>query len=414
MLTDKLARSLKPEDKPVFDGKITGLFLTPSKSGCKWTLRFTSPATGKRRDAGLGSYPQTSIAEAREKAQAMRKIIDRGEDPIDQRNKEREASTVAAAALTFEKAARQVHEDLKPGWKNEKHAAQWLSTLETYVFPKLGPRKLDAITPADCADALRPIWLDKAETASRTRQRMHTVMQWAWAHGHISANPVTVVDHILPRQSGKAEHQPAMPWRQVPKFVSQHLSGHKPTDSTRASLLFLILTAARSGEVRGATWGEMDLHLGVWTIPASRMKAKEPHRVPLSEPALQIVKSIKKCQLHETLVFPSPREKVLSDMTLTALLRRVKADSDSPGRFATAHGFRSSFRDWASEHGYARDLAERALAHTVANKVEAAYHRTDLLEQRRPLMEAWAQHVCSIAPPLESGALTDLAAEPCA
>ncbi|RQS04970.1 DUF4102 domain-containing protein [Burkholderia sp. Bp9002] len=395
MLTDKQAKALKPGDKPVFDGKVTGLLLTPSKSGSKWTLRFTSPVTGKRRDAGLGTYPETSIAEAREKALAMRKHIDNGEDPIDQRNRERESAAVAAAALTFEKAARQVHQDLKPGWKNEKHAAQWISTLETYVFPKLGNRKLDTISPGDCADALRPIWLTKAETASRTRQRMHAVMQWAWAHGHITANPLTVVDHILPKQSTKAEHQPAMPWRQVPKFVAAHLADHKPTDSTRAALLFLILTATRSGEVRGATWDEFDLLSGVWNIPAARMKAKEPHRVPLSKHALLLVKAIKERQLHDTLVFPSPREKVLSDMTLTALLRRVKAESDTPGRFATAHGFRSSFRDWASEHGYARDLAERALAHTVANKVEAAYHRTDLLEQRRPLMDAWAQHVYS-------------------
>lgn len=145
--------------------------------------------------------------------------------------------------------------------------------------------------------------------------------------------------------------------------------------------------------MRGATWDEFDLHAGVRNIPAHRMKAKEAHRVPLSEHALTLVKKVKQSQLHDALLFPSPREKVLSDMTLTALLRRVKAESDTPGRFATAHGFRSS-RDWASEHGYARDLAERALAHTVANKVEAAYHRTDLLEQRRPLMEAWAQHVC--------------------
>lgn len=186
-----------------------------------------------------------------------------------------------------------------------------------------------------------------------------------------------------------------MPWQQVPKFVDAHLAELKAGDSTRAALLFLILTATRSGEVRGAIWDEFDLHAGIWNIPAARMKAKEPHRVPLSKHALLLVKAIKERQLHDTLVFPSPREKVLSDMTLTALLRRVKAESDTLGRFATAHGFRSSFRDWASEHGYARDLAERALAHTVANKVEAAYHRTDLLEQRRPLMEAWAQHVYS-------------------
>lgn len=393
MLTDKQARALKPTDKPVFDGKITGLFLSPTKTGCKWTLRFTSPITGKRRDAGLGTYPETSIAEAREKALTMRKLIDNGTDPIDARNRDREAKAVAAAALTFEKAARQVHDELKPSWKNAKHAAQWISTLETYAFPKIGDRKLDSISPADCADVLRPIWLAKAETASRTKQRIHAVMQWAWAHGHITSNPVSVVDHILPKQSVKPEHQPAMPWRHVPDFVTAHLAKLEPGDTTRAALLLLILTATRSGEVRGATWNEFDMKARTWIIPAERMKAGEPHRVPLSNAAMALLTSMQQLQFHGTLVFPSPREKVLSDMALTALLRRVKAGSDTPGRIATAHGFRSSFRDWASEHGYARDLAERALAHAVTNKVEAAYHRTDLLEQRRPLMEAWGRQV---------------------
>ncbi|WP_244143474.1 tyrosine-type recombinase/integrase [Paraburkholderia sacchari] len=301
---------------------------------------------------------------------------------------------MAAAALTFGKAARKVHEELKPGWKNEKHAAQWISTLENYVFPKIGDKPLDAITPADCAEVLRPIWLEKAETASRTRQRMHAVLQWAWAHGHITANPASVVYHLLPKQNAKKEHQPAMPWNDLPEFAKAQLRDIEAADSTLAALLFAILTAARSGEVRGVTWGEFDLDSAVWTISGSRMKAGEPHRVPLSSVALALIKRLKEAKRHETLVFPSPRGKVLSDMTLTALLRRVKAKSDTPGRVATLHRFRSSFRDWASEHGYARDLAERTLAHTVANKVDAAYHRTDLLEQRRPMMKAWATHVC--------------------
>jgi integrase len=175
--------------------------------------------------------------------------------------------------------------------------------------------------------------------------------------------------------------------------VRDHLSERQPEDMTRAALLFAILTAARSGEVRGATWSEFDLAAAVWTVPGERMKAKVPHRVALSRPAAALVERLKGLKLHDELVFPSPRGKVLSDMTLTALLRRVKAKSDTPGRVATAHGFRSNFRDWASEHGYARDLAERALAHTVKNAVEAAYHRTDLLEQRRPLMQTWADFV---------------------
>ncbi len=219
-------------------------------------------------------------------------------------------------------------------------------------------------------------------------------MQWAWAHGHVSSNPVSVVDHILPNQGAKKEHQPAMPWRDVPAFTKARLRDIGPSDNTRAALLFLILTAARSGEIRGATWGEFDLKAGIWTVPGERMKAKVPHRVPLSAAALDIVKTLKEQKQHKTLAFPSPRGKVLSDMTLTALLRRVKAKGDTPGRVATAHGYRSSFRDWTSENGYVRDLAERALAHTIANKVEASYHRTDLLELRYPMMEAWAAHVC--------------------
>jgi integrase len=394
-LTDRQAKTLRHGDKPVFDGKVAGLMLTPGKTGSKWTLRFVSPLTGKRRDAGLGTYPEISIASAREKALEMRRVIDGGGDPIEHRKREQEAASVASMALTFEKAARIVHDELKPGWKNAKHAAQWISTLETYAFPLIGGKRLDAITPADCADVLRPIWLEKAETASRTRQRMYAVMQWAWAHGHITANPVSVVDHILPKQNAQKEHQPAMPWRQIPAFVKAQLAELRPGDSTRAALLFLIFTAARSGEVRYATFDEFDLKAGIWTIPAERMKAGKAHRVPLSAPALALVQAMRKQRLHESLVFPSPRGKVLSDMTLTALLRRANAPSDTPERVATAHGFRSSFRDWSSEQGYARDLAERALAHTVANKVEAAYHRTDLLEQRRSMMDAWARYMMS-------------------
>jgi len=203
-----------------------------------------------------------------------------------------------------------------------------------------------------------------------------------------------VVHHLLPQQPGKAirtEHQPAMPWREIPKFVTNRLRGTDRHGQTRAILELLILTATRSGEIRGMCWREVDLDTLTWTIPAERMKAQQMHRVPLSKRALKILETQR--GQHKILVFPSPRDQVvLSDMVLTSFLRRVKAISDTPGRVATAHGFRSSFRDWCSEHGYPRDLAERALAHTISNKVEAAYHRTDLLEQRRPMMEAWAEY----------------------
>ncbi|WP_089083518.1 tyrosine-type recombinase/integrase [Aquitalea magnusonii] len=199
----------------------------------------------------------------------------------------------------------------------------------------------------------------------------------------------------LPHQQSKAirtQRQPAMPWQDLPQFYVDHFKARKTYDITRSTLLFLILTAARSGEVRGMTWSEVDLKAKVWVIPPDRMKAKVQHRVPLSDVAIEILRH--QIGLHQELVFPSPLDSVvLSDMVLTAYLRRVRAPSDVEGRVATAHEFRSSFRDWCSENGFARDLAERALAHTVENKVEAAYHRTDLLEQRRPMMDAWASFI---------------------
>ena len=394
-LTTRILDGLEP-GRTVYDDIAPGLvFRSTAKGKGSWGYRYQ--LNGARREKSLKGYPKVSLARAREQAHAFAAQVRAGIDPVAERQAAKVALESQGGALTFEKAARLVHGELLPGWKNAKHAAQWISTLETYVFPSMGSKKLDAIAPKDCADALREIWLDKPETAARTRQRMHAVMQWAWAHGHITANPVAVVDHILPKQNAKPEHQPAMDWRDVPAFVKEHVANLERGDSTRAALLLLILTATRSGEVRGAAWGEFDLDAGIWTVPAARMKMKEPHRVPLSAAAHALVKALKEQKQHETLVFPSPRGKVLSDMTLTALLRRVKAKSDTPGRVATAHGFRSSFRDWASEQGVARDIAERALAHAVRNQVEAAYHRTDLLEQRRPVMEAWASHVFSMA-----------------
>jgi integrase len=393
LLTDTKARNLKPDDKPFPHGGITGLTLHPSntKGHGKWVLRYVSPITGKRRNAGLGSYPEIGIATATKLGQSMRDQLAAGLDPL-------EAKTPAAEKPdipTFELAARQVHEDLLPGWKNPKHGKQWISTLEQYAFPTIGDKPLDTLTPGDMAEVLRPIWLTIPETASRVRQRLHAVMAWGWAHGHCSANPVDVVGHLLAQQPGKTirtEHHPAMPWRDLPDFVEQHLRNRTRYDVTRALLEFLILTATQSGEVRGMSWSEVDMQTAIWTIPAERMKAKLPHRIPLSRQTIEIL--VKQQELHEELVFPSPRDQVvLSDMVLTSFLRRVNASSSTADRIATAHGFRSSFRDWCSEQGYPRDLAERALAHTVQNKVEAAYHRTDLLEQRRPMMQAWADFV---------------------
>ena len=399
-LKDVKARNIKPGDRPIADGTVSGLRLHPGKDKGhgKWLLRFVSPETNKRRDMGFGVYPEVSITEARKAAASARDLIRDGVDPIDARNTNAQARQRDAQALTFEKAAREVHEDLKPGWQNSKHAAQWITTLETYVFPHIGNRKVENLKARDFAEALRPIWLKKPETASRVKQRCSAVMDWCAAQELVGANPVGVVTRLLPKQASSRErvvHQPAMPWQMIPDFIENVLGAGKPSLS-KTMLEFLILTAARSGEVRAMTWDEVDLDAAVWTVPAARMKAKNAHRVPLSDRAVEILKAQKDAAAHSTLVFPSPSGRVPSDMILPKFLRDKEVESSEPGRSATAHGMRSSFRDWASERGYQRDLCERALAHTISNQAEAAYHRTDLLDQRRDMMEAWANHVCGL------------------
>lgn len=395
LLTDTKARHIKPNDKPISHGGVTGLTLHPSstKGRGKWVLRYVSPVTQKRRNAGLGSYPEISIAEAAKLAQTMREQLSAGDDPLELKK----AETTKIVIPTFEEAARKVHTELLPGWRNKKHARQWISTLEQHVFPAMGTVPLDAITPANIADVLRPSWMTIPETSGRVKQRIHKVMQWGWAHGFCSANPVDVVDHLLPQQvsaSIRTEHQPAMPWKVIPLYIASRVYTEDRYNVTRGLLLFVILTACRSGEARAMEWCEIDFKRKIWTIPPGRMKGGVRHRVPLSTQALELLEQMR--GLHEILVFPSPRKQtVLSDMVLTSFLRKTKAISDTQGRFAVAHGFRSSFRDWCSEQRYPHDLAERALAHTIRNKSEAAYHRTDLLNERRPMMQAWADYVMS-------------------
>lgn len=398
-LTDLKARNMKPGDGALPHGGVTGLTLHPTKTkgSGKWVMRYVSPVTGKRRNAGLGSYPEVGLAEAAKKALLFREELSNGNDPLQNKTAAAIAEARAKTLPLFKDAAETVYEELKPGWKNFKHQQQWINTLREYAVPVLGELRLNEIEPRHVADALRPIWLNKPETASRLKQRIHAVMAWGWAHGYCSSNPVDVVGHLLPQQPSKAvrvRHQPAMPWQDVPGYVGAQLGDGHRYDVTRAMLEFLILTACRSGEARGMVWSEVDFDQKIWTIPSERMKAQLIHRVPLTNRVLEILRN--QLGQHPSLVFPSPRKQVeLSDMTLTALLRRTNAHSDVAGRTATAHGFRSSFRDWCSEHGYARDLAERALAHTVSNKVEAAYHRTDLLDKRRPMMESWEKFVLS-------------------
>lgn len=395
MLTDVGARKIEPAGKPISDGAVSGLYLFPStRTGIgKWILRYVSPRTKKRRDMGLGRYPDVPIRDARSAALEARRLLDGGIDPLELKRENATRASEITVVPTFEVAARQVHAAIAPGFKNEKHAAQWITTLERYVFPHIGDAIVTELRAADFAGALRDIWLSKPETASRVRQRCDKVMGWCAAKGFIVASPVPVVDMLLPRQPGKRErtnHHPAVPWRDAPALVSSVLRAGKPSQS-KLMLEFLILTAVRSGELRGMRWEEVDWEGKIWTIPASRMKAKVSHRVPLGLRAIEILvfKKGDRAPTPQDLVFISRTGTAFSDMALTKLLRTHKVPSDAPGRIATAHGFRSSFRDWASESGYPRDVADRALAHTVKDATEAAYHRTDLLDQRRSMMDAW-------------------------
>lgn len=394
MLTDAVARKLEPGSKPRSDGTVQGLQLIPSKTKGrgKWNLRFVSPVTGKRRDMGLGTYPDIGIAAARRAALEARDLIASGGDPLEAKRAAELERRLETTMPSFEQAGRKVFEEISPGFRNVKHIRQWIGTLETYVFPKIGRLPVNELRASDFADVLRPIWLSKPETASRVRQRCDTVMNWCAAQDYVIASPVQNVDRLLPKQKGKRErvqHHPAVPWRYIPSFSERVLRTGRPTMS-KLALEFLILTAARSGEVRLMEWSEIDWEAKIWTIPKVRMKAGVIHRVPLSPRAMEILRIRQQEEAFSSFVFPSRNGKPLTDMALTKALRDANVRSDTPGRIATAHGFRSSFRDWASESGYPRDIAERALAHTIASATEAAYHRTDLLEQRRKMMEAWA------------------------
>ena len=393
MLTDTKARNLKPGGKMIPVGGVTGLMIKPGsqKGTGKYTLRFVSPLTRKRRDMGMGSYPEIGLAQARKNALEARELISAGEDPIELRRKEAEKQAALDAIPNFADAAQRVFDDISPSFKNDKHKSQWITTINTYVVPAIGHLKVDTLTARDFANALRPIWLAKPETAGRVKQRCERVMIWCVAQGYIQASPIAAVTALLPKAPSKSDrkvHHPAVPWRELPITVTPILNAN--ISMGKLALKFLILTAARSGEVRRATWEQIDFEKRVWTVPAELMKAKRIHRVPLSDQAVEVLEQLWKNCTSEHRIFSNRPPKPLSDMTLTKVLRDNKVPSDQLGRTATVHGFRSSFRDWASENGYPRDLAERALAHTISNSTEAAYHRTDLLEQRREMMQAWA------------------------
>ena len=398
ILTTKKASAIKPESAALPHGGVVGLWLFPYETPGhgQWKIRYTSPTTGKRRAKSLGAFPEIGIAEAGRLGQSIRDAVDAGIDPLDVSLSPKNEPTPVidpAAIPTVAEAALAVHQAKLPGWKNAKHAAQWISSLQTYALPMIGGLPLPAVTAQDIADVLHPIWRDKHETASRVRQRLSEIFGWAMAHRFISQNPVDVVGHLLPRQSARPEHFPAMDWRILPAWVAKYLASSPPTECTRPALLFLILTGSRSGEVRGAQSQEIDWRRGVWHLSAERMKAQRAHQVPLSTQALALLRG--RLGLHESLLFPSPRGIIPCDMVLTSFLRRIRAPSTTAGRVATAHGFRSTLRDWCSVHGVRHDIAERLLAHEIGSAVEVAYHREPLLDERREVLQNWADYVLS-------------------
>lgn len=354
-----------------------GLFLdVTGKTSGRWVLRVQS--NGRRREIGLGSLKNVSLADARDAAFVMRKKIAQGIDPVAERKQKRQVIP------TFRKAAELVHEEREKAWKNGKHQNQWLATLRTYAFPKLGDLLVGDIEGPLIRDVLAPIWLAKPETARRVRQRIGTVLDWSYAKGFRATEaPMRSLSKGLPRQPKKDNHFAALPYTAVPDFLEK--LGERESVG-RVALEALILTAARSGEIRGATWSELDLKAALWTVPAARMKMGRAHTVPLSPEAVAAFQRARKFEVGASdLVFPGQNvKKPLSDMTLLKILR----DMDLT---VTVHGFRSAFRDWAAEQtNYAGEVAEAALAHTVSNKVEAAYRRTDFLDKRRLLMRDWA------------------------
>jgi integrase len=353
-----------------------------------WIFRYTM--TGKTRDMGLGPYPQITLADARVHARECRALLQRGIDPIDQRRAQRASGRVAEAkTATFEECARGYIVDHEAAWANAKHRAQWSSTLAAYASPHFGKLPVAAIDDGLVLQALRPIWKDKPETASRVRGRIEAVLDWARVHGYRSGeNPARWkghLDHILPARSklAKTKHHAALPYTEVGAFLEVL---RECTDLSARALELAILTATRTNEVIGARWDEVDFTAMTWTIPAERMKGRKEHRVPLSAPAVALLERLHESRIGE-FVFPGSKPgRALSRMALPMLLRRLGRGD------ITVHGFRSTFRDWAGEvTSFPNHVVEMALAHAVPSAVEKAYRRGDLLAKRQQLMEAWAQ-----------------------
>ncbi len=396
----KLARELTALEVSRLDtpghhavGGVAGLYLYVNDASARsWVLRVMVGL--KRRHIGLGGYPTVTLSQAKEAARQLRNDVSKGIDPIQQRKEE--ASRLRAqqaSAITFERAAEGYLDTHGDSWKNTKHRAQWANTLTTYAYPLIGKLLVRDIEVEHVLAVLTPIWKIKNETASRVRGRIESVLDWASARNYRSRdNPARwkgLLDKLLPAPSRVkvVEHYKAMPIDEVPGFVARL----RMQDGIAAlALEFAILCASRSGEVRGARWSEIDMKARLWTIPKERMKAGKEHRVPLNAQAMEILVSVPNTD-PAGLVFAAPKGGPLSDMTLTALMRRMKAD-------AVPHGFRSTFRDWVSERtSFPRELAEQALAHAIESKVEAAYRRGDALEKRRIMMDQWGGFLSSSA-----------------
>ncbi|MDE0533337.1 MAG: integrase arm-type DNA-binding domain-containing protein [Albidovulum sp.] len=385
-LTDALVHTATGPGK-LYDG-VHGLFLRIDPSGARrWAQRIV--VRGRTREFGLGGYPLVTLAQAREKALANRRVARQGGDPAEspwQARPPPAAPAARSAAPTFDEAAVRFIALQTPGWKNGgKSAFQWQYSLDQYASPALGSKRIDEIEPAHVAAAVLPIWGTKRETATRVKQRIGAVMEWAIASGYRADNPARSIAALLPNSPQARSRHRAIPHAEVGDAVRAVLaSGAWP--GTRIAFAFLVLTACRSGEVRGAEVRELDRSGEIWTIPGRRTKSGRQHRVPLSSGARHLLDA-SPLDCSSGLLFPSPRGKELSDATMSKLLRSLGID-------AVPHGFRSSFRDWASEVEQAeREVAEIALAHVPYGGAEAAYARSDLLERRRALMQSWCDYL---------------------
>ena len=387
-LTAQFVKTARDPGK-YFDGH--GLFLRVQPNGARqWVQRIV--IRGKRCELGLGNPALVSLAEARDLALGNRKLAQAGGDPI-------RAKRESDAVLSFEDAARKVHALHLPTWRNAKHGAQFLATLETYTFPRLGNLRVADVNTADVLAVLTPIWTAKPETAARVRQRIGMVMKWAVAQGWRQDNPAESIAQALPkRDQSLREHRKALTYAEVADCINA-VQASGAGLSTKLAFEFLVLTATRSGEARGALWSEIDLGnpaipaiSATWTIPASRMKAKREHRIPLTARAVEILQAAKALGDGTGLVFPGTKAgKPLSDMTLSKLVKELDFAAD-------IHGFRTSFRTWAQERtNFPREVAEAALAHSIKDKAEAAYARSDVFEKRRKMMDAWAGYLAGEA-----------------